>query len=128
MARNNATEVYRCPWCGTDPVYVAYHDHEWGVPVHDERAAFMLRSFAKMYQVDPAAPNYEPAPADSDAARCVAEIALAWAAWMSMWPDATSTLPASASAATVLLTGITRLGARTVSNSSKLLHNCLLRN
>jgi len=35
------------------------------VPVRDERAAFMLRSFAKMYQVDPAAPNYEPAPEDS---------------------------------------------------------------
>lgn len=27
----------RCPWCGTDPLYVAYHDTEWGVPVHDER-------------------------------------------------------------------------------------------
>jgi DNA-3-methyladenine glycosylase I len=26
----------RCPWCGTDPLYVAYHDTEWGVPVHDE--------------------------------------------------------------------------------------------
>lgn len=28
----------RCPWCGTDPVYVAYHDTEWGVPEHDPRA------------------------------------------------------------------------------------------
>ncbi|QBX33638.1 DNA-3-methyladenine glycosylase I [Paracoccus liaowanqingii] len=28
----------RCPWCGTDPVYVAYHDREWGVPEHDPRA------------------------------------------------------------------------------------------
>ena len=28
----------RCPWCGTDPVYVAYHDHDWGVPEHDGRA------------------------------------------------------------------------------------------
>ncbi|MBC7157686.1 MAG: DNA-3-methyladenine glycosylase I [Rhodobacteraceae bacterium] len=28
----------RCPWCGTDPLYVAYHDHEWGVPEHDPRA------------------------------------------------------------------------------------------
>ena len=35
------------------------------VPVRDERAAFMLRSFAKMYRIDPAAPNYEPAPEDS---------------------------------------------------------------
>ena len=30
----------RCPWCGDDPLYVAYHDREWGVPCHDERALF----------------------------------------------------------------------------------------
>lgn len=30
----------RCPWCGSDPLYVAYHDTEWGVPLHDERALF----------------------------------------------------------------------------------------
>lgn len=28
----------RCSWCGTDPVYVAYHDTEWGVPERDPRA------------------------------------------------------------------------------------------
>jgi len=28
----------RCPWCGSDPLYVAYHDTEWGVPEHDSRA------------------------------------------------------------------------------------------
>lgn len=28
----------RCPWCGDDPLYVAYHDHEWGRPVRDGRA------------------------------------------------------------------------------------------
>jgi DNA-3-methyladenine glycosylase I len=28
----------RCPWCGTDPLYVAYHDEEWGVPEYDARA------------------------------------------------------------------------------------------
>jgi len=28
----------RCPWCGTDPLYVAYHDSEWGVPEWDGRA------------------------------------------------------------------------------------------
>lgn len=28
----------RCPWCGEDPLYVAYHDTEWGVPEHDGRA------------------------------------------------------------------------------------------
>ena len=30
----------RCWWCGTDPIYVAYHDTEWGVPVVDDRALF----------------------------------------------------------------------------------------
>ena len=28
----------RCPWCGDDPLYVAYHDTEWGVPEYDSRA------------------------------------------------------------------------------------------
>jgi DNA-3-methyladenine glycosylase I len=32
----------RCPWAGSDPLYVAYHDEEWGVPLHDERALFEL--------------------------------------------------------------------------------------
>ena len=27
----------RCEWCGDDPLYVDYHDREWGVPVHDDR-------------------------------------------------------------------------------------------
>jgi DNA-3-methyladenine glycosylase I len=30
----------RCAWCGTDPLYVRYHDEEWGVPVHDDRTHF----------------------------------------------------------------------------------------
>ncbi len=30
----------RCPWCGTDPLYVDYHDNEWGRPVHTERVLF----------------------------------------------------------------------------------------
>ncbi|MGD9021465.1 MAG: DNA-3-methyladenine glycosylase I, partial [Lysobacterales bacterium] len=30
----------RCDWCGSDPLYVAYHDEEWGVPVHDDRVLF----------------------------------------------------------------------------------------
>ena len=34
------TERQRCPWCGTDPQYVAYHDEEWGVPVRDDAALF----------------------------------------------------------------------------------------
>lgn len=30
----------RCPWPGVDPLYVAYHDTEWGVPEYDDRALF----------------------------------------------------------------------------------------
>jgi DNA-3-methyladenine glycosylase I len=30
----------RCGWCGTDPLYVAYHDDEWGVPERDPRALY----------------------------------------------------------------------------------------
>lgn len=30
----------RCEWAGTDPLMVAYHDTEWGVPVHDDRLLF----------------------------------------------------------------------------------------
>jgi len=30
----------RCPWCGEDPLYVEYHDREWGVPVRDDRKLF----------------------------------------------------------------------------------------
>jgi DNA-3-methyladenine glycosylase I len=33
-------EEGRCTWCGADPVYVAYHDEEWGVPEYDSRALF----------------------------------------------------------------------------------------
>jgi len=32
----------RCPWCGDDRLYVAYHDREWGVPVHDDRKLFEM--------------------------------------------------------------------------------------
>ena len=32
--------VTRCGWCGADPIYVRYHDQEWGVPVHDDRTLF----------------------------------------------------------------------------------------
>lgn len=33
-------ETVRCPWCGTDPLYVRYHDEEWGKPVHDDQKHF----------------------------------------------------------------------------------------
>jgi DNA-3-methyladenine glycosylase I len=32
--------LHRCPWAGLDPLYVAYHDEEWGVPERDSRALF----------------------------------------------------------------------------------------
>ncbi len=32
----------RCKWCGNDPLYVEYHDHEWGIPVHHDRILFEL--------------------------------------------------------------------------------------
>lgn len=32
----------RCAWCGSDPLYIAYHDHEWGVPLHDDRRLFEM--------------------------------------------------------------------------------------
>lgn len=32
--------IERCAWPGTDPLYQAYHDREWGVPVHDDRLLF----------------------------------------------------------------------------------------
>ena len=38
-AARSAAET-RCPWCGTDPLYVAYHDEEWGVPITDDQALF----------------------------------------------------------------------------------------
>jgi DNA-3-methyladenine glycosylase I len=32
--------IARCAWCGEDPLYMRYHDEEWGVPVHDDRTLF----------------------------------------------------------------------------------------
>ena len=32
----------RCEWSGSDPLYVAYHDDEWGVPVHDDPHLFEM--------------------------------------------------------------------------------------
>jgi DNA-3-methyladenine glycosylase I len=32
--------VKRCAWVGSEPLYIAYHDREWGVPVHDDRLLF----------------------------------------------------------------------------------------
>ena len=35
-------EPRRCAWCSGDPLYLAYHDREWGVPRHDERHLFEM--------------------------------------------------------------------------------------
>ena len=34
--------LQRCGWAGSDPLYVAYHDEEWGTPVHDDRRHFEM--------------------------------------------------------------------------------------
>lgn len=38
--RHPADGLYRCEWAGNDPLMVAYHDEEWGVPCHDDRDLF----------------------------------------------------------------------------------------
>ncbi len=35
-------EPNRCRWCTGDPLYIEYHDHEWGVPQHDETRLFEM--------------------------------------------------------------------------------------
>ena len=40
--------IARCPWCGSDPLYMEYHDQEWGRPLHDDQKLFeflILESF-----------------------------------------------------------------------------------
>ena len=39
-AKLHADGITRCPWPGEDPLYVAYHDTEWGVPEYDDRALY----------------------------------------------------------------------------------------
>ena len=34
------TEIIRCPWCGNDPLYMDYHDKEWGREVKDDKTLF----------------------------------------------------------------------------------------
>ena len=36
------TTLVRCEWAGTDPLYVHYHDEEWGIPAHDDRHLFEM--------------------------------------------------------------------------------------
>ena len=35
-------EIIRCPWTGDSPIYMEYHDHEWGRPVHDDNKLFEM--------------------------------------------------------------------------------------
>jgi DNA-3-methyladenine glycosylase I len=35
-------EIIRCPWTGDDPDYIAYHDNEWGVPLHNDTKLFEM--------------------------------------------------------------------------------------
>lgn len=32
----------RCEWCGADPLYISYHDEDWGVPLHNDRKLFEM--------------------------------------------------------------------------------------
>jgi DNA-3-methyladenine glycosylase I len=41
-AQRHADGKLRCAWCPADPLYVAYHDDEWGVPVHSDRRLFEM--------------------------------------------------------------------------------------
>lgn len=40
MKQGTSPSLQRCAWSTTDPLYIRYHDEEWGVPLHDDRALF----------------------------------------------------------------------------------------
>ena len=42
MAANEVQDLPRCRWPGEDPLYIRYHDQEWGVPLRDSRALFEM--------------------------------------------------------------------------------------
>ena len=42
VVQRHADGKLRCAWCGIDPAYVAYHDNEWGVPLHDDGRLFEM--------------------------------------------------------------------------------------
>jgi DNA-3-methyladenine glycosylase I len=41
-AQRHADGKLRCAWCSTEPLYIAYHDTEWGRPLHDDRQLFQM--------------------------------------------------------------------------------------
>ena len=71
-------EKKRCLWCGTDPLYVRYHDEEWGVPVYDDKKLFeflVLESFQaglSWYIVLKKRPNFKKAFANFNAKKMAA--------------------------------------------------------
>lgn len=42
LTKKASPDLPRCKWPGSDPLYIAYHDHEWGVPLRDSRALFEM--------------------------------------------------------------------------------------
>src|SRR2546423_11498943 len=40
MNNKNMAEIHRCDWSLGDPIYIDYHDKEWGIPVHDDQKLF----------------------------------------------------------------------------------------
>ncbi len=42
MLQPSQEDLPRCSWCGTDPLYIAYHDEEWGVPAQEDRRLFEM--------------------------------------------------------------------------------------
>ena len=42
MKKSNNRSSNRCSWCGDDPLYIAYHDKEWGVPEYSDRKLFEM--------------------------------------------------------------------------------------
>ena len=42
MPSTDRASLARCGWCTTDPLYIDYHDREWGVPSHDDRDLFEM--------------------------------------------------------------------------------------
>jgi DNA-3-methyladenine glycosylase I len=42
VKKGSLGSLVRCAWCGRDPLYIIYHDKEWGVPVRDDRRLFEM--------------------------------------------------------------------------------------
>ena len=42
MSAQLQADIVRCRWCGDDPLYVEYHDKEWGVPIYQDRTLFEM--------------------------------------------------------------------------------------